>query len=319
MFQKAMELPYKSPLAYVQLARLKAREGNFADALDTLNEAQRYFPANPNIIMCFSDYVSCAPSDYPLDQCFLGKVHLNLASVWEKYNTEKLPTDDALKDFVNNVLNVLRSFRILNVPMPRSQIFRGKILGANCQKCKALFDYKNIIPEVCFGCYKVVLTFANLADCIRYNFLLDRYDPAAPIRRKLMIDSRGSSKGVLKGFYYTRDWGEGHRILAHLKQVMAENLKYDFSVKLKRGCSEFQDEHPEYNTLDENGNLVMKCPDSWKRIEKEYYERRNFSDFNLQTKDDELGLTIFDAYVIRNWLNIRKASGHDDFQFGESL
>ncbi|ROR03162.1 tetratricopeptide repeat protein [Desulfosoma caldarium] len=314
MFQKAMDLPLKSPMAYVQLARIHAHEGKFSEALDLLNEGYRFFPGHQGIIMLFSDVVGCAPPDYPLSKGFLGKVHLNLASVWNKYNTEKLPDDDAIKDFVNNIFNVLRSFRIYNLPVQISQIFRGDPLEAHCHKCKALFDYKNVIPEVCFGCYKVVLTFSKLTDCLRYNFLMDRVDPKAPIRRKLMIDSRGSNKGSLKGFYYTRDWDEAHRIGAHLQEVMAAHMKYDFSVKVKRGCSEFQDAHPEYNDLDENGMLVMTCPDSWKQIEKDFFSRRNFEVLEVRTKYDELGLTLQDAFVIRNWLNIRRFHGHDDLQ-----
>lgn len=319
MFQKAMELPYKSPAAYTQLARLKANDGQHSEALELINEAQRYFPGNPNIIAIFSDLVSSAPEDYPLSKSFLGKLHLNLANVWEKYRADTPISDDEhVKDFVNNVFNVLRSFKILNMPMQKSQIFRGNPLGINCHKCKSLFDYKNIIPEYCFGCYKIVLTFANLADCIRYNFYMDKLDPGAPIRRKLMIDSRGSSKGDLKGFYYTRDWEEAHRVCDYLKQVMAKIMQYEFTVKVKRGCSEFQDEFPDYNTLDENGNLVMVCPEDWKKIERDYFSTRNFNTVLPAVKYDGLGLTIFDAFVIRNWVRIRRSHGHDDFQFEEA-
>ena len=318
MFKKALELPYKAPGAYVQLAQLKAHEGQFSEALDLLNEAYQYFPRFQNIIMMFSNLAPCAPQDYPFAQSFLGRLHINLASVWDKYNTEELPSDETVKSFAGSVMNVLRSFGILDMPMQRSQIFRGEMLGANCQKCKALFDTKNVIPEVCFGCYKVVLSFANLADCIRYNFYMDKLDPAVPIRRKLMIEGRYSDKGAMKGFYYTRDWEKAHRFYEHLKQFMAENLKYDFGIKVKRGCSEFQDEHPEYNTLDENGNLVMKCPDSWKEIEADFYSRRNYEAFSPKTKYDDLGLTIFDAFVIRNWVRMRRSFGFTDFQLEEA-
>lgn len=314
MFEMAVELPYKSPGAYAQLARLKAREGRFAEAVTLLNEAHRLFPANQNILACYSDFVACLPPDYPLSKCFLGKVHLSLASVWNKFKAEDLRDDETIKKFLNNMFHVLRSYKIMNVPFKLSQIFRGEALKLNCTRCKAVFEFKNIIPEVCFGCYKVVLTFAGLADCIRYNFYMDGLDPHAPIRRKLMIDSRGSSKGVLKGFYYTRDWDEAHRVRDHLHNVMAEKLGDEFSVKVKRGCSEFQDVFPDYNTLDSNGEFVMKCPDSWKEIEADFYERRNFTGFAPETKYDDLGLTLTDAYIIRNWLTIRKMHGHDDFQ-----
>ena len=144
---------------------------------------------------------------------------------------------------------------------------------------------------------------------------MDRFDANASIRRKLMIDSRGTAKGVLKGFYYTRDWDEAHRVCDCLKGLMADNIKYEFSVKVKRGCSEFQYEHPDYNTLDENGELVMKCPDSWKEIERDFYSHRNFPIFTPKTKNHELGLTLADAFVIRNWVNTRCSKGHNDFNF----
>ncbi len=44
-------------------------------------------------------------------------------------------------------------------------------------------------------------------------------------------------------------------------------MQYEHSVKVKRGCSEFQDVFPDYNDLDENGNLTMECPEEWKARE----------------------------------------------------
>lgn len=314
LLKKVRELPRKSPMAYVQLANIKAHYGKFSEALNLLNEGYRYFPGNPNIISNFSQLVSCAPPDYPLSKSHLGRMHLKLASLWKHYNTYVLPNDDSIKKFVTHIYNILSSYKFLNLPFRIAQIFRGEILDANCQKCKAVFNYHNIIPEVCFGCYKVVLSFDNLYDFLRFNFYMDRVDPQAHYRRKLMIDSRGPNDASLKGFYYFRDWDEAYRVSRHLKQTMPVMLKYDFGVKVKRGCSEFQDEYPDFNTMDSEGNFVMKCPDSWRQMEETFYEHRNHDGFAPKTKYEELGLQISDAFIIRNWVRMRQSNGYNDFQ-----
>ena len=118
-----------------------------------------------------------------------------------------------------------------------------------------IFENHNIIPEYCFGCFKVLIEPNNVIDLIKLHLLFDNLKLDNENFRKCMIEGRKNIDGNYKGFIYCksleeaenayrviRDLGEGlakkdakFRVASGVKELANElknmNLKYAFHSK----------------------------------------------------------------------------------------
>ena len=55
------------------------------------------------------------------------------------------------------------------------------------------------------------------------------------------------------------------RLLKYLGKVLNKNIKGKLKIEIKRGCTEYGIEHPNYKVLDETSNDFMRYNNEWKK------------------------------------------------------
>ena len=74
-----------------------------------------------------------------------------------------------------------------------------------CDRHFDVFNQFKIIPQYCFGCYKVQVELKSILDFLRLYFIFDDIDLAENNSRKCMIELRTIASGTYKGQYFVQD------------------------------------------------------------------------------------------------------------------
>ena len=154
------------------------------------------------------------------------------------------------------------------------QVFRGKALRYwadapkyGCKRCMALFNDYDVIPRYCFDCYKVLITVGSVLDLFKLLMFFENLELRDNNSRKCMVDNRGLSGGVYKGFIYCRGLEEANEVSATVKSLISTKISPESAaqVTVKRGCSEYTAKYPEYSKFEEND---FQYKDDWDFYEK---------------------------------------------------
>ena len=125
----------------------------------------------------------------------------------------------------------------LDITTKQSQIYRRNQDNLNCKRHMAIFDEFNVIPEFCFGCYKVQVEPSSFLDLIKLYIIFDQLALPKNNTRKCMIEMRPEFNGFYKGFIYCSEIDEALEIADYLKRVILHRIGEEVPVTVKRGCS----------------------------------------------------------------------------------
>ena len=81
-----------------------------------------------------------------------------------------------------------------------SQIFRRNTKNLNCERHFKIFNNYKVIPEYCFGCFKVSFEVGTVIDLIKLYIVFDNIEMPNNNIRKCMIEERKEISGSYKGF-----------------------------------------------------------------------------------------------------------------------
>jgi hypothetical protein len=197
----------------------------------------------------------------------------------------------------------------LNYKTPLSQIYKRNSIDLNCSRHTEIFNSKDVIPEFCFGCFKVQVEVNNLFSLIRLTRQFYDLEPKADITRKTMIEMRPEIPGFYKGLLYCRGLDQAREV----KELLDIKLKDIFAGKIisqiKRGCSEFPLKFPDYGKIIDNKITPMDYPTKWKVVEEQFDENSSLKPKENITPSIS-GFCLSDFYIIQKWIDYAK--GLDD-------
>ena len=89
------------------------------------------------------------------------------------FNFNKLEKieDKIISDLFYQSKVIIRKYFKTKISLPTTQIPRGGKEDLNCGRHMNIFETHKIIPEFCFGCYKVLIEPQNVVDLIKLNFI----------------------------------------------------------------------------------------------------------------------------------------------------
>ena len=197
----------------------------------------------------------------------------------------------------------------LNYKTSLSQIYKRNSIDLNCSRHTEIFNSKDVIPEFCFGCFKVQVEVNNLFSLIRLTRQFYDLEPKADITRKTMIEMRPEIPGFYKGLLYCRGLDQAREV----KELLDIKLKDIFAGKIisqiKRGCSEFPLKFPDYGKIIDNKITPMDYPTKWKVVEEQFDENSSLKPKENITPSIS-GFCLSDFYIIQKWIDYAK--GLDD-------
>ena len=228
--------------------------------------------------------------------------HKELNKVKFEYSEDKIIDDIKIKEFLKNVNDIVDK-KLNNLDLNIVQTYKENKSQPNCKRHLKVFNKYKIIPEFCFGCYKIQIEPENVIDLIKLHIIFDNYNFKNNNIRKCMIELRPYISGKYKGLIYCDSIKEADEISKKLSIVLKNNLNKKIELNIKRGCSEYALEYNEYKNLNDN---AMSYNKEWKKYEDLFDKEYPEYNFKRKTKETIKGISLYDVLVIRNWLAFAK-------------
>ena len=206
-------------------------------------------------------------------------------------------SDNHLADLVNTLLAETRGLGLAQI---RTQIFRYGPTSLNCERHKAIFDEFEIIPEFCFGCYKVEIAPRSVLELLKLYLVFDRVHLPAKNTRKCMIEVREDIQGFYKGLIYCSNRAEAFEIASLISKNIVNTLGTELPVLVKRGCSEYAVAFPDYKQVNQFREESFKYDPKWKIKEIEFDTREKYS--HPIANETFPGIKLIDVLVMRTWI-----------------
>ena len=299
--KKTIELKPNTSEAYNYLGIALKNKGNKNESIEYFVKALNYNSKNAqayeNLIKVLThiEYNKNQDNKYIYVNNELKKLKFDF-----KPNTKI--TDETIKTTFETANKIINN-NLENIIFNECQIFRKNKEDLGCKRHKKIFNEHNVIPNNCFGCYKVIIEPKTVIDLVKLYILFDNIKLENNNIRKCMIELRPNVEGRYKCLVYCSDLNEAESISKKLKILIDDSINNNIVADIKRGCSEFGMSFPQYKDYKSNS---MKYDESWK--EKEELIDNKFPNLlkNKINKETISGITLNDILVIRNWICFAK-------------
>ncbi len=309
--QEAEKFTRKAIELKPDLAEANSNLGNILRDLGKLEEAENFYkkaiqldPNNENIrnnlISLLTRYKPKNISSnrlYIINERFRG-IHLR------SQDNNLINDNEAIKIYRDG-LEIYRKYN-LDLKAPFSQLYKRNHINLNCKRHKLIFNKHKVIPEFCFGCYKVQIEVDSIIELIKLFIVFNSLNLKNNNTRKCMIELRPKISGFYKGLIYCFGLNEALEISNKVNSQIQNNIKVNLISKVKRGCSEYSLEFPQYKEIRRSGDQPMNYNQKWKSIENEI-DKGN-EDWGKQSKSIE-GLNLYGFLIMRNWISYAQKIG----------
>jgi len=297
-----VEAHHNRGIALSNLGRIEEAILSYTKAIE-LNPD--YVGAHDSLIQILTFYNPKKPN---LNPCVIANKLLQTINY--SYDSSKKISDDDVVTFFQRCNNVILE-KINNLNVNETEIFRSNTIDLNCQRHFKVFNTFNVIPEYCFGCYKVQVGPRNVMELFKLYFVFDKLKLKNNNTRKCMLELRPEVPGNYKGFIYCFSLSEANEIQNQLITILNKKINENISIVVKRGCSEFGIAYPQYKKINQNGAQLMKYNEKWRGKEKfidDKLTKKNLSKKKVLQKSLS-GVTVSDILIMRNWLAYAKKIG----------
>ena len=295
--RKAIELNPDYAEAHCNLGVILVEHKKLEEAEKSLHKALQLNPQNEsiknnliNLLTIYKPKKTDSNSLYMINEEFKD---VNLF-----YKENSLITDNAAIKIYKHGLQIYKKYN-LDLEIDLSQIYKRNEDNLNCKRHKLVFNQHKIIPEFCFGCYKVQVEVDSIIELIKLFLVFNQLKLENNNTRKSIIELRPNISGFYKGLIYCLSLTEALEISKKLNVHIQNNIRIDLMSKVKRGCSEYPLEFPQYKEIRTSGDQPMNYNENWKTIEKEIDKGNN--DWGKTNKSLE-GFNLNDFLIMRNWI-----------------
>ena len=308
-FSKAIKLNPAYADAHYNLGIAQDSLGRLEEAILSYTKAIELKPNYPKfyegLIRLLTFYNPEKPN---LNPCVIANKLLQTINY--SYDSNKQISDDDVVTFFQRCNNVILE-NISNLNVNETEIFRSNTIDLKCDRHFQVFNTFNVIPEYCFGCYKVQVEPRNVMELFKLHFVFDKLNLKNNNPRKCMLEMRPKVPGAYKGYIYCFSLSEANEIQNQLTTILNKKINENISITVKRGCSEYGIAYPQYKKINKNNGQLMKYNEEWRSKEKfidDKLAKRDQSKHRVLRKNLP-GATVCDTLIMSNWLVYAKIMG----------
>ena len=308
-FSKAIKLNPAYADAHYNLGIAQDSLGRLEEAILSYTKAIELKPNYPKfyegLIRLLTFYNPEKPN---LNPCVIANKLLQTINY--SYDSNKQISDDDVVTFFQRCNNVILE-NINNLNVNETEIFRSFTIDLKCDRHFQVFNTFNVIPEYCFGCYKVQIGLRNVMELFKLYFVFDKLNLKNNNPRKCMLEMRSKVPGSYKGYIYCFSLSEANEIQKQLTDMLNKKINKNISITVKRGCSEYGIAYPQYKKINQNDDQLMEYNAEWRSKEKfidDKLAKRNQSKQRVLRKNLP-GATVCDILIMRNWIGYAKIIG----------
>jgi hypothetical protein len=232
------------------------------------------------------------------------KTNKEIRKIKIKGNISKIISDDRVVNLFSKSEDCINSLG-LELETKLSQVYRRNSVELNCSRHKSIFNKHDIIPEFCFGCYKVQVEPRSIIELIKLFIVFDQLELNENNTRKCMVELRPEITGFYKGLIYCSGLKQATLIAAHLDNIIKQSIGPGLPISVKRGCSEYAISYPDYKEINQSGPQLMNFNKDWKVFE-ESHDRKNSIYSKKIIRKSLYGLNLNDILIIRKWIDYAK-------------
>ena len=305
-YKQALKFRPNNANTYNNMGSALKDKGDLEEAINSYKEAIKIKPnytrAKSNLVKLLTTFTTKNESSN-----LIVKVNEQIRKIVIKENTSKIISDNqAIALFLKSESYI--SMFGLNLRTELTQVFRRSSVDLNCTRHKSIFDKHNIIPEFCFGCYKVQVEPRSLIELIKLFIVFDQLELDENNTRKCMIEVRPEVSGFYKGLIFCSGLKQANQISKHLDIVINQSISSGLTSQVKRGCSEYPISYPNYKEINNSGPQLMNYKEEWKVIEVTHDKEKPI--YPKAWKRPSLsGLSLSDTLIIRKWIDYAKGIG----------
>jgi len=303
-YKKALEIKPDYAEAYNNIGLVLKDKGDLEEAINSYKKALEikpdYFEAKENLISLLTSYIP--QKDNPN---LIVKANEEIRKVDIKDNASNIISDDQIVSLLSRSEDFISSFG-LELRTKQDQIFRGNSM--NCERHLSIFDEHEVIPEFCFGCYKVQVEPRSIIDLIKLLVIFDQLELDENNTRKCMIEFRPEISGFYKGLIYCSDLNQANQIADHLDLIIKKSIGSELSAMVKRGCSQYAISYPDYKEINHTGPQLMNYKEEWRVIEDDH-DKKELMHVKELKRVNLPGLNLSDVLIIRKWIDYAKGIG----------
>ncbi len=308
-YEKAISLKPNMPELYNNLASLNYKNGENEEAIKNFTHALRLDQNQKSSILGLLNVLT-QTKNVKDNSSNLIFIHNKLNKINFNYSENEVIEDKNIKKYLSEI-NYLIDNKLNNLQLNIVQTYKENETKLNCKRHHKFFNKYDLIPEYCFGCFKIQIEPDNVVDLIKLHIVFDNFKFKKKNIRKCMIELRPNISGKYKGLIYCESLEEAEEISRNLLFVTKNNFNKKISLNIKRGCSEFSVKFPKYNNLKKD---VMTYDANSKKYEDKFDEENIEFDLNKKARPTIKGISLYDALVIRNWLAYAKIIGDDTYK-----
>ena len=303
-YNRAIQIKKDYSNAYNNLASHYDDIGNYNDAVKNYVNALEFDPkhmnAQNNLIHLINFF---DPKKFKNNSII--KANNEIKRINKTVSVYKNISNKSLFDFYSKCKEIVKN-NIKNLNFFDSQIHRRNGYNLNCERHHKAFNKYSIIPEYCFSCFKVQIELKTVTQLFKLFFIFDQLKLPKDNIRKCFIELRPGISGTYKGLIYSSSLDDAKNIKNYTKPILDKLIKNNFTVKIKRGCTEFDLAFPGYKDVDSLDQI--KYNQNWKIKEKLVDDEiLNGSKKGKKVFSRSLsGVSLGDVLIMNNWLNYAK-------------
>ena len=233
-----------------------------------------------------------------------------IQSISYNYDSGRKISDEDVSDFFLSCNNVILK-NIDSLHMNDTEIFRWNIIDLKCNRHFQIFNAFNVIPEYCFGCYKVEIFIKNVVELFKLYFVFDKLNLKNNNPRKCMVEMRHKVHGSYKGYIYCSSLVEANEIQKLITSTLNKKINKNISTAVKRGCSEYGISYPKYKNIAKEDGEFMKYKEEWRSKEEIIDKKLSKRNQSMQRglRKNLPGASVCDILIMRNWIGYAKMIG----------
>ena len=308
-YKKALSIKPEYADAYNNMGIALKDQGKLDEAIEAYNQA----------LSIKSDHADAYNNTTELLKTYRPKIEMyqSLFTIDSKIKnlSPRILNATSDREIIDNLLEGLSYIteETFNYKTPLSQIYKRNTVDLNCKRHNKIFVTQDIIPEFCFGCFKVQVEVATVIDLVKVASLFYKFDFEEDLTKKTIIELRPNIPGFYKGLIYCKGLDQAKAVKTLLDISLKVTFGEETTSKIKRGCSEYPLKFPSYGEIPKNSKKIMSFPEEWRLLEEKFDQNEL-----IEPKDNQMAslpeFCLSDFYIIQKWIDYAKGIGDQSIE-----
>ncbi len=171
-FKQALKINPSFAEAYYNMGDALRDKGELEATIDCYKQALEIKPDFYDCKLNLIDVLTYYLPEKKEDTHPIVSANFEIRKITTNYESSKTISDNSIIKLFASGCKIIK-VKNIEIKYPWAQIYRRNTVDLNCERHIAIFKRYNIIPEYCFGCYKVQVEPRNVMELMKLFVVFD--------------------------------------------------------------------------------------------------------------------------------------------------